>query len=331
MSPFLKLTALNVILLVQPVHCFAPQSTPNTYVRSNFKLHAHRLEEDSNNRRTLFTTAISFVGGIFCPQIASAGIDLSSLNATPSAPSTGSLADQLKAYDGSAGTRVQQIKQVQATIPTPVATSLKSVPPGVATSAMRTTNNTPSFRKAKLGTMSRMEDQLVAPVGSKFKSLSIAFEFPSDWLQLDRLLGGIQFVDQRNGDKCYILRAELPSDTTLENVDKKWFGEAIFDPQGSIAKGINIDDYKVVSSQLSSNIGVCPEGVCNYPRRRLNIKYATVTGNGLRVERRALVDSYEVDNVAYMLMATQNAVKFEAKGRERETVEAMVDSFRLER
>ena len=80
-------------------------------------------------------------------------------------------------------------------------------------------------------------------------------------------------------------------------------------------------------------MGVCATGggACQYSRRRLVVKYGTVTGNGLRVERRALVDAYEVDGVAYMLMVTQNAVKFEAKGRERETVDAIADSFRLER
>ena len=159
-------------------------------------------------------------------------------------------------------------------------------------------------------------------------------EFPSDWLELDRLLGGLEYVDQRNGDKWYILRADLPPETTLETVPKKWFGESIFDPQGSIAKGNTIEDYKVSSSQLSNVVGACPPGggaACQYPRRRLGVKYATVTGNGLRVERRALVDAYEVDGVAYMLMVTQNAVKFEAKGRERETVDSIADSFRLER
>jgi hypothetical protein len=210
---------------------------------------------------------------------------------------------------------------------------VQQVPKGVATVALRTTNLPPSLRKTNLGTTVRVEDQLLAPESSKFRSLSVAVEFPSDWLQLDRLLGGLEYVDQRNGDKWYILRGELPSETTLETVPKKWFGESIFDPQGSFAKGNTIEDYKVSSSQLSSIVGACQQGggACQYPRRRLGVKYATVTGNGLRVERRALVDAYEVDGVAYMLMVTQNAVKFEAKGRERETVEAIVDSFRLDR
>jgi hypothetical protein len=61
------------------------------------------------------------------------------------------------------------------------------------------------------------------------------------------------------------------------------------------------------------------------------LKFFTVTGNGLRVERRGLVDAYQVDNDVYMLVTSSNANKFEAKGKERETVESIVNSFRLER
>lgn len=74
----------------------------------------------------------------------------------------------------------------------------------------------------------------------------------------------------------------------------------------------------------------CPDGSCS-TRRRFKIKYATVTGNGLRVERRGLVDAYQVENDIYMLMTSSNAVKFEQKeSRERETVENIVASFVLE-
>jgi hypothetical protein len=146
------------------------------------------------------------------------------------------------------------------------------------------------------------------------------------------MLGGIQYVDQRNGDKLYVLRANLPQGTTLETVPKQFFGDSIFDQQGSIVRGgTTVEDYRVSSSTVSSQIVPCPEGACSSTRRRLSIKYATVTGNGLRVERRALVDAYEIDSVVYMLVTSSNAVKFEAKGKERATVEAIVDSFRLER
>ena len=246
--------------------------------------------------------------------------------------------DQLKAYEsgGSAGMMKVTTESKPISSPSSYSSSvppMQQVPKGVATLALRTTNVPPFLRKTNLGTTVRLEDQLQAPPASKFRTVSVSVEFPSDWLELDRVLGGLEYVDQRNGDKWYILRADLPSETTLETVPKQWFGESIFDPQGSIAKGNTIEDYKVSSSQLSSVVGACPQGsgACQYPRRRLGVKYATVTGNGLRVERRALVDAYDVDGTAYMLMVTQNAVKFEAKGRERETVDSIVDSFRLER
>ena len=66
-------------------------------------------------------------------------------------------------------------------------------------------------------------------------------------------------------------------------------------------------------------------------RRRVLLKFATVIGNGLRVERRGLVDAFQVDNDVYMLVTSSNANKFEAKGKERDTVEAIVNSFLLER
>lgn len=174
-----------------------------------------------------------------------------------------------------------------------------------------------------VGERFQCDDLLLSPKGAR---LSVSFEFPSDWLQLDRALGGVQYVDQRNGDKLYILRAPLPAETSLATVPKQWFGDAIFDQQGAIVKGgVGIDEYKVSSSTVLS------DGSYAAAHRRLSIKYATLTGNGYRVERRALVDSYEIDSVAYMLVTSSNAVKFDAKGKERDTVESIVDSFWLEK
>ena len=142
-------------------------------------------------------------------------------------------------------------------------------------------------------------------------------------MQLDKLLGGIQYVDQRNGDKLYLLRTTLPEGTTLETVPKAYFGEKIFDQRGSIVRGgTNVDEFKVKQSVMVGDSNC---------RRRLTLKYATVTGNGLRVERRGLVDARVIGRDVFMLMTSSNAVKFEAKGRERETVEAIVSSFRCDR
>lgn len=89
-----------------------------------------------------------------------------------------------------------------------------------------------------------------------------------------------------------------------------------------------MEDAKAFSDKLLSS--ECPANSCA-PHRRLKLKFATVTGNGLRVERRGLVDAYQVgQRDVYMLMTSSNAVKFEKGGIERDTVEAIVDSFRIE-
>jgi hypothetical protein len=42
-----------------------------------------------------------------------------------------------------------------------------------------------------------------------------------------------------------------------------------------------------------------------------------------------LVDAYGVDSVTYMLMTSSNAAKFDARGRESDPVNDIVNSFRL--
>lgn len=263
------------------------------------------------------------------PQTALAGIDVSGLRVEGQSQSNPAIASQLKAYDGSAASRVQEIKQQQAPVSGSSAAaksnaSSLSVDPMAATNAMRYTE--PRMSKVGLaGLTSRYEGQIVGPQGSS-RPLLVSFEFPSDWLQLDKFFGGVQYVDQRNGDKLYLLRATLPDGTTLETVPKQWFGDVIFSPNGSLVKqvGNEVDEYKVSRSQDTT----VPGGAS---RRRLLLKFFTVTGNGLRVERRGLVDAFQVDNDVYMLVTSSNANKFEAKGKERDTVEAIVNSFRLER
>ena len=125
-----------------------------------------------------------------------------------------------------------------------------------------------------------------------------------------------------------MLQATLPPDSTLSSLSKAVLGDLIFDPQGSVSKtGQTIEDYKVVNGKT---LVECPDGSCA-TRRRFKIKYATVTGNGLRVERRGLVDAYQVANEIYMLMTSSNAVKFEKEeSMERRTVENIVSSFVLD-
>jgi len=275
-------------------------------------------------------TTASFV--LLLPTAASAGIDVSGIRVEGSNSVAGggssNIKEQLKAYDGSGSRRVEEIRAVSSSSAAaikPTATA-PVAPPGVATWALRASE--PTYRKLNLGTINRYEGQLVSPKGPMARGISVSFDFPSDWLQLDRANGCVQYVDQRNGDKLYWLRATLPDDaSSLSSAPKSFFANAIFDPQGSLVKsgGLTVEDYKASGDKLTE----CPNNACA-PHRRLKLKFATVTGNGLRVERRGLVDAYQVEGDVYMLVTSSNAVKFEKGGIERDTVEAIVDSFRID-
>ena len=197
----------------------------------------------------------------------------------------------------------------------------------------------PSLRPLGIGLLQRYEGYVEAPPASARKQLFVTFDFPSDWLQLDKLGGGVQYVDQRNGDKLYVLRARLPEGKSLIDVPKSFFAESIFDPRGDIVRsGTVVEGGKTSKSTIlndctsgssTGSTGTPTTSEC-MNRRRLTLKYDTVTGSGVQtVERRALVDAYEVDGDVYMLVTSSNAVKFEAKGKERDTVEAIVASFRV--
>jgi len=188
----------------------------------------------------------------------------------------------------------------------------------------------PSLRPLGLGLLQRYEGYVEPPAASSRKQIFTTFDFPSDWLQLDKLGGGIQYVDQRNGDKLYVLRAPLPEGESLVTVPKAFFASSIFDPAGDIVRsGTVIEGGKTSKSTILNECAPADQEGCRN-RRRLILKYDTVTGSGIQtVERRGLVDAYEVDGTAYMLVTSSNAVKFEAKGKERDTVEAICDSFRV--
>lgn len=165
------------------------------------------------------------------------------------------------------------------------------------------------------------------------KDVFVTFDFPSDWLQLDRILGGVQYVDQRNGDKLYVLKVAMPEGIQqLKDVPKAYFGDAIFNPAGDLVRtGNTVEEHKVLSSQMLRDPSVDDSASKDDPaRRRLKVKYTTVTGNNFAVERKGLVDAYQVEGMIYMLMTGSNAVLFDKKGMERETVEYIVDSFRVQ-
>jgi hypothetical protein len=119
--------------------------------------------------------------------------------------------------------------------------------------------------------------------------------------------------------------------------------DAILSPDGDIARsGVVAEGGRVSSSKMivdctttttaNSSEENFPKNNCNTARRRMILKYDTVTGSGVQtVERRGLVDAHQVgENDVYMILTTSNAVKFDNKeSRERETVETIVGSFKV--
>jgi len=301
----------------------------------------HTQKSVKENRRAFLKTATGSLISSFVvvmsssAQSASAGIDVSALQVEGSGGGNSILKEQLKTIDGSAIARINQIKESTPPRATTASNNLvrvaeEEIDPTITTWLYRSNPGT-SPRLSRAGTLRnlfRCDDQAVGPTGSG--SVGITFEFPSDWLQLDKFLGGISYVDQRNGDRLYVLKTKLPNGERLSTIPKSFFGTSIFDPKGTIVKsqGVEIDEYKVSSS---TTINECPDNSCS-THKRYKIKYSTVTGNGLRVERRALLDAYEMSSKGdiYMMMTSSNAVKFEKKDSpERQTVEAIVDSFEI--
>lgn len=276
---------------------------------------------------------------------ASAGVDVSGLRVEGGGMAGNpSIANQLKAYDGSGQARVKEIRSAlgepRTATPPPPPSAGGEAPAAALSVGGRSPAATWAYRSnpgmgasvsraGAFGNLNRYSDSLAAPASSKRRAIGVQFEFPADWLQLDRQSGGIQYVDQRNGDKLYVLRAPLPDDVPdLATVPKAWIGDAIFSQDGSFARsGQTVEAFAVSRAQLLSD---CPRGMCA-PHRRFVLKFSTVTGNGLVVERRGLVDAYQVDQDVYMLMTSSNAVKFEQKeSRERETVENIASSFQID-
>jgi len=329
------------------------RATTTTALRSHHQADDEGEPQNNGvNRREILRKAVAAAVGGFVvqtsPQTSWAGIDVSGIRVdgggTGKASPNAALQQQLRAYDGSGSARVQQIQQevkppsssaTGTAALAPTAAAEKEVLPFAATYAYRSNPGfQPQLKKAGIaGERYRYQDSLalVSKSSSSASSrgyVNVQFEFPSDWLQLDRLLGGIQYVDQRNGDKLIVLKAPLPDGESLISVPKQWFAQTVFDPKGTIvaSTGIEVDEFKTSRSTIL-NDGV---STSTSPHRRLLLKYATVTPNGIRTERRGLLDTYQINDVAYMMFTGSNAVKFEQNGPERETVERIVDSFVVE-
>ena len=138
-------------------------------------------------------------------------------------------------------------------------------------------------------------------------------------------------MDQRNGDKLYVLRAALPEGNDLKSTNKQWFADAILSPQGDIARsGVVITEGGRVSrSQMIVDCSAEDAPTPCVNRRRMILKYDTVTGSGVQtVERRS--KAYEISGDVYMMVTSSNAVKFDKKdSKERETVDKIAASFKV--
>lgn len=211
-------------------------------------------------------------------------------------------------------------------------TNATGPPPGAAIYAYRS-GGLPSLRPLGLTKLlTCYEGYVEGPKGYSKSQVPITFEFPTDWLQLDKLGGGIQYVDQRNGDKLYVLHATLPEGEDLKTVNKQWFADVILSPEGDIVRsGVVAEGGRISRSQMIVDCTAEDAPSPCIPRRRLILKYDTVTGSGVQtVERRGLVDAYQVAGDVYMMCTSSNAVKFDKKdSRERETVDKIAASFKI--
>ena len=141
-----------------------------------------------------------------------------------------------------------------------------------------------------------------------------------------------KYVDQRTSDKIYILKATLPADSDLKTAAKSWFADVILSPEGDIARsGVVAEGGRISRSQMTTDCSAEDAPKNCIGRRRMILKYDTVTGSGVQtVERRGLIDAYQIQNDVYMMVTSSNAIKFEQKGsRERETVENICQSFKV--
>ncbi len=128
----------------------------------------------------------------------------------------------------------------------------------------------------------------------------------------------------------------LPDGTDLKSMGRQWFADVLLSLAGGVVRsGLVAEGGRISRSQMivdcdTSGEGVPPGPSCA-PRCRLVLKYDTVTGSGVQtVERRGLIESYQVGNNAYMMLTTSNTGKFKQKGsKERETVDNIVSLFRI--
>ena len=349
-SLLVTIVLASIITTIPTVYCFQPVSIarisqPRTEQANNSI--SRRLSPSSSNtngdddessisnrRKFLFkaTTAVSVLSTPFLlSSPANAGIDVSGLRVDGAAPSNSVVASQLKGISSTdVGTAASRVREINAG--TVSAADQRNA-------AAVTAGQRPVLSKEELGSAAVYARVTRPPsinaIGLKINSrytgsvdgLPITFDFPTDWLQLDRANNGIQYVDQRNGNKLYVLKAPLPPDTNLATVPKSFFDDAIFDTKSDVIRfGTVVGAHKTTKSTM-----IQADPKVAYLHRRVQLNYETIPGNGVQtIERRGLVDAYEIDGVAYMMFASANAIKFEKKdGAERATIDMIADSFLL--
>lgn len=349
-SPISLLASVALALIAAaantPVHCFRPVATPTRSPRPRTTEQAgtivglHLSPPNSNDdvdgvgdRRRFLARATAASAPFLLSAPANAGIDVSGLRVEGAPPSNDVVASQLKglsaADSGTAAARVREInaggtasaadRQRDAAVAAASRPEISKEELGNAAVYARVT------RPPSIGTLGFAK--LNSRYAGAVDGLPVSFDFPTDWLQLDRANGGIQYVDQRNGSKLYVLKAPLPADTNLATVPKKFFDDAIFDEKSDVIRfGTVVGGHKAAKSTMLQS-----DPNAAYLHRRLQLNYETVSGNGVQtIERRGLVDAYEIDGAAYMMFASANAVKFERKdGPERATIDMIADSFRV--
>ncbi|KAL7540767.1 hypothetical protein ACHAXR_011667 [Thalassiosira sp. AJA248-18] len=315
-----------------------PSTSTTTLNVNNNPIDDEERASYDNNRRHFFSkfataAATSFL--VLPSSPAYAGIDVSGIRVEGGAPSNSVVANQLKGIsstdNGTAASRLRELKQSETSAAVPAVTPgqrpvLSKEELGSAATYARVSGgkSVQTIGLTKLN--SRYSGSVEGPSGSN-NLLPIQFDFPTDWLQLDRANNGIQYVDQRNGNKLYVLKAPLPPNTNLATVPKSFFDDSVFDANSDVIRfGTVVGAHKTTRSSMTQD-----DAKAAYLHRRLQLNYETLAGNGVQtIERRGLIDAYEIDGYAYMMLASGNAVKFEKKDSpERATIDMIVDSFRL--
>lgn len=183
----------------------------------------------------------------------------------------------------------------------------------------------------------------------------IQFDFPRLWTPIGQ---DVQVMDASSGALAYLVAAPLPvpdapaspdepaaAPPTLTSLNKKWFGEAIFDTKGWVIKdkGSVIDSWRVAtsvplvrepppSSGAVVDLSIVDDKtpfIPNDPKpyRQLDLRYTAISPTNQRtIDRRGLVTAVEVGGLVYMFVVSTSAVKWED---EKTQLEDLAASFYL--